>query len=1366
MNSSQSVSPSQETMGSVQGEPLWASVELRIKNFFTRAAATITAPPQNDITEIPGTEDPMLNSEMEIGSSPEVELERTESTPGALNASQVQSEFLSSDALGPVSERPLHVPIIDGDNLFGQKHQPGVELLSRYSVDPMRAEPVVVHFNRSHEGRPQRIDLVSTLSDESTVVDRYERTHEMTPVTFKPSNEPLQVETASMAMDQRSESCPIENNVIPTLLDSPPRNHFTDHQPTFVMKDQCSDGGVETDVVPPLTTGTRMSRQLSNDFVQPLSDAPRMDRKDQCLAKEETELIDSQIEGRLSHVEFASSLINRAPEVFGVAQAPAPEPTDDSTVPPDYGQLNNVDHLNQPGVTIENDLLEGNLTEQHIPDIELVDCASPDENKPLQHPSAARDRPRLFFTADTRLRDNNRSGCVLDGAGQDVGRSCILLRMGGKHIMLDCGMHMGYNDDRRFPDFSYIAPYHPATNYTSMIDCVIISHFHLDHCGALPFFTECLGYDGPVYMTHPTYKIAPILLDDYRKITVEKRAAQGQEVKTSAGASTPGSVGSAVSTSQSPESNEHSGRSLLAQITPDTFFTEGDIKNCMKKVIPIDVNQAIQVDSQLTIRPYYAGHVLGAAMFHIQVSIPAINSTTCPSASFTFHPYNTPYLPHPTLTCVYTGDYNTTPDRHLGPAQIDRCRPDVLITETTYATFTRDSKRTREQAFLEACHRTVSQGGKVLIPVFALGRAQELCILVEGYWERMGRELQNVPVYFSAGLTEKANDYYKMFLQWTNESLRVNFVDRNPFDYKHIRPFTNLSLADSPGPMILFATPGMLHAGASLTVFLKWCSNPLNAVILPGYCVPGTVGARVLAGERVIPLDRWTNVEVKCSVYNMSFSAHADAKGIMSLISACEPKNVVLVHGERSKMSTLKERIVKEKGLPCFDPGNGTTVTIEVGRSLVARLDRELVVAAWREEAKRRRTQIEMTSVGKLHSTPMPIGAIDVSERVITSHVSHIDSRDVAVPWDSTGRAISTVTSAIPLSAALLWDRTVLPRVDIGGLFNTSPPQPTLSTSQVAPPPLGRPHLMQRIRDPIVLTKKSGDEETPTLERLFPTKPVDLGAGILTVIDPLDAAQIVQSKSLQGLLSKPKVIPSTSQPDRALSVFGSDPVGQQWIYHRLRKPFNLARLYLSMLKEPDFLTPNGSVSSSGTNLSARVNTRLAERIYLSLNEYVGSVEGISVRLEKHESHNGQNILATIIVGEPHLLPPALRENYADIDPGIVVVEVNRPPSTEVHFRWVECVGSGAKMWNIVGGIQGSASEDLSEELENTESDQKEDGELADDMDIAKDNAQLGVLFGGGNGSDRKRSVNVEKSDTNLDVSSLADRVMTVVSWAL
>ena len=80
------------------------------------------------------------------------------------------------------------------------------------------------------------------------------------------------------------------------------------------------------------------------------------------------------------------------------------------------------------------------------------------------------------------------------GAGQDVGRSCIIVTMGGRNIMLDCGMHMGYRDARKYPDFQFIASSNTleCTNvgFTQSISAVIISHFHLDHCGALPYFTE------------------------------------------------------------------------------------------------------------------------------------------------------------------------------------------------------------------------------------------------------------------------------------------------------------------------------------------------------------------------------------------------------------------------------------------------------------------------------------------------------------------------------------------------------------------------------------------------------------------------------------------------------------------------------------------------------------------------------------------------------------------------------------------------------------------------------------------------------------------------------------------------------------
>lgn len=201
------------------------------------------------------------------------------------------------------------------------------------------------------------------------------------------------------------------------------------------------------------------------------------------------------------------------------------------------------------------------------------------------------------------------------------------------------------------------------------------------------------------------------------------------------------------------------------------------------------------IGKDFEIKPFYAGHVLGAAMFYVRVGGESV---------------------------LYTGDYNMTPDRHLGAASVElSLRPDILITESTYATTLRDSKRARERDFLRNIHQCVAAGGKVLIPVFALGRVQELCILVEAYWDRMGL---SVPVYFSAGMAETANSYYRVFIDWTNERLQAEYPVRNLFDFRHVRQFER-HYADHPGPMVLFSSPGMLHSG-------KYIPAPLNPFLI------------------------------------------------------------------------------------------------------------------------------------------------------------------------------------------------------------------------------------------------------------------------------------------------------------------------------------------------------------------------------------------------------------------------------------------------------------------------------------------------------------------------------------------------------
>ncbi|GJM98870.1 hypothetical protein PR202_ga15917 [Eleusine coracana subsp. coracana] len=393
-------------------------------------------------------------------------------------------------------------------------------------------------------------------------------------------------------------------------------------------------------------------------------------------------------------------------------------------------------------------------------------------------------------------------------AGQEVGKSCVVVTIGGKRVMFDCGMHMAYQDHRRYPDFSLLLAATGAPDYTTAISCVVITHFHQDHIGALPYFTEVCGYHGPIYMTYPTKALAPFMLEDNRKVMVDQRGEEEQ-------------------------------------------YSYEDILRCMKKVTSLDLKQTVQVDKDLIIRAYYAGHV----------------------------------------------------------------------------------------------HKCVSGGGKVLIPTFALGRAQELCILLDDYWERMNLK---VPIYLSAGLTIQSNMYYKMLIGWTSQKIKDSYTVHNPFDFKHVCHFER-SYINNPGPCVLFATPGMIFGGFSLEVFKKWAPSEKNLVALPGYtlyCSPGSIGQKILSK------DNDTHIDVRCQIHQLAFSPHTDSKGIMDLIEFLSPKHVILVHGEKPNMAFLKERVESELGMPCYYPANHESVSIPTTRNLKMSATERFITSCAAEQTK------------------------------------------------------------------------------------------------------------------------------------------------------------------------------------------------------------------------------------------------------------------------------------------------------------------------------------------------------------------------------------------------------------------------------
>eukprot|EP00929_Paragymnodinium_shiwhaense_P058941 TRINITY_DN29511_c0_g1_i11.p1 TRINITY_DN29511_c0_g1~~TRINITY_DN29511_c0_g1_i11.p1 ORF type:complete len:222 (-),score=45.87 TRINITY_DN29511_c0_g1_i11:174-839(-) len=182
------------------------------------------------------------------------------------------------------------------------------------------------------------------------------------------------------------------------------------------------------------------------------------------------------------------------------------------------------------------------------------------------------------------------------GAGQTVGRSCVLLEFSGCRILLDCGVHVGSAGADHVPDLAALLDSCGKPTLTEFINVVIISHYHLDHIGALPYLTEVIGYDGPIYMSHPTKALGPVMLRDYVKVRGRGKAVP---------------------------------------------YEAADIDPCFAKVTGFQLQERVQL-GELAFTPYYAGHVVGAVMVHLE---------------------------YRGCSVLYTGDFTTVPDHQLRAAR-------------------------------------------------------------------------------------------------------------------------------------------------------------------------------------------------------------------------------------------------------------------------------------------------------------------------------------------------------------------------------------------------------------------------------------------------------------------------------------------------------------------------------------------------------------------------------------------------------------------------------------------------------------------------------------------------------------------------
>ena len=326
------------------------------------------------------------------------------------------------------------------------------------------------------------------------------------------------------------------------------------------------------------------------------------------------------------------------------------------------------------------------------------------------------------------------------------------------------------------------------------------------------------------------------------------------------------------------------------------MYAERDVHQIMRQTIPLHYGTVTDISPDIKLVLANAGHILGSASCHFHIG----------NGDHNF---------------VYSGDIKYGKSMLLESARTNFPRVETLLIESTYGA-KEDIQPTREEvedAFIKSVNKTLSEGGKVLIPIPAVGRAQELMMVIDKYMK--SGQLTESSV-FMEGMIQEATAIHEAHPEYLERTLRQKILetDDNPFDSEY---FTNIEHADGrdeplreDSPCIIIATSGMLEGGPVLEYFRNLAPDKRNKILFVSYQVNGTLGRRVMDGARQVSiLGREGKIEVvtiNCTTERLDgFSGHSDYNQLMSYVHRLRPKlrRVLVNHGERRKSENLSMSI-------------------------------------------------------------------------------------------------------------------------------------------------------------------------------------------------------------------------------------------------------------------------------------------------------------------------------------------------------------------------------------------------------------------------------------------------------------------------
>jgi metallo-beta-lactamase family protein len=469
------------------------------------------------------------------------------------------------------------------------------------------------------------------------------------------------------------------------------------------------------------------------------------------------------------------------------------------------------------------------------------------------------------------------------GATHEVtGSKHLVTTDSGHTILLDCGMYQGkgMETDAANRDLGF----DPAK-----LDCVVLSHAHIDHSGLIPYIVK-LGFKGDIYCTPATRDLCALMLADTAFI-------QEQDVRTY--------------NKKIDRQNPHKEKGKKYKVEP--LYNQQDVNRAMKHFVTYSFDRRFRLFDDVLLTFTNSGHMLGGGICSLEV-----------------------YEEGRWKRLTYTGDVGRKHCHILPEPQLfPQC--DYLICESTYGDRLHDEEIVTEEQLLGVVEDTcVYRKGQLLIPSFSVGRTQEIVYVLNQLYND-GR-LPQIPVYVDSPMSTNATHIFRMYPEELSEEVRDTMrFDPDPFGFNTLRYITDIreskALNHKEEPCIIISASGMLEAGRIKHHVANHISDPRCTILIVGYCEPTTLGARIqepgLKWISIFGLDR----RIKAQITKIEgFSGHGDYREMIDYftrsLAVDKVQRTFIVHGELSAAEAYQKHLEEAGFTNISIPSKGETVEL------------------------------------------------------------------------------------------------------------------------------------------------------------------------------------------------------------------------------------------------------------------------------------------------------------------------------------------------------------------------------------------------------------------------------------------------------